>query len=447
MTQELSHTPESLQERVREVIQQARKQGASAVQAIVSHSVGLSVSVRQGEVETLEHERDQHLALVAYFGQSKGTASTTDLSPESMRETAEAACRIARLTEPDPFAGLPDADEQARDWVSLDLDHPWDCPADLAIGMAREMEQAGFDSDQRIENSEGASVSTRRGIAFLADSQDFFGGYASTRHSLSCALVARDSSGMQRDYAWSVARNSRDLRSAAGIGKEAAQKAIQRLQSRQLTTRSCPVLFSPEMARGLIGNLLRALSGGAQYRRQSFLLDAVGTSVFPASVRISEDPHLPGALGSAPFDGEGVRTRARDLVEAGTIQSYILDSYAARRLGLKTTGNAGGARNVILHPTPDAEEASGLLARMGEGFWVTELIGQGVNLVTGDYSRGAAGFWIENGEIAFPVEEVTIAGNLLDMFRSIRAIGTDIDAQGNIRTGSILLEQMTVAGS
>jgi PmbA protein len=447
MTQELSYTPESLEDRVHDVIAHAVRQGASGVQAIVSHSVGLSVNVRRGEIETLEHERDQQLALVAYFGQSKGTASTTDFSLQAMQETAEAACRIARHTEPDPYAGMPDASDLAREWVTLDLDHPWDCSAPAAIALARAMEEAGFAVDGRVDNSEGASVSSRRGISFLADSQGFCGGYASTRHSLSCALVARDASGMQRDYAWSVARRPDALRSPVDIGTEAGMRALRRLGARKLSTRTCPVLFLPEMARGLIGNLTRALAGGAQYRRQSFLLDAVGRGVFPATVRISEDPFLPQGLGSAPFDAEGVRTRARDIVADGVIQSYILDSYSARRLGLKTTGNAGGARNLMVHPTPDAGDLAALLRQMGEGLCVTELIGQGVNLVTGDYSRGAVGFWVENGELAYPVEEVTIAGQLSDMFGSILAVGNDVDVQGNIRTGSILIEKMTVAGS
>jgi len=444
--QALSHTPESLEERVRMVLDHARSCGASAVQAVVSHSVGLGVTVRKGEVETLEYERDQHLALVAYFGQSRGSASTTDFSPTALRQTAEAACRIARHTEPDPYSGLPDPEEQASDWPDLELDHPWDCPSEQAIELAKRIEAAGFAVDPRVDNSEGATVSTRRAMSFLGDTQGFMGGYLSTRHSLSCALVARDSSGMQRDYDYSAARDPLGLAEPETVGREAARRALQRLGGRKLGTRQCPVLFAPEMARSLMGSLTRAVNGGAQYRRSSFLLDAAGEQLFPAWMRIEENPLLPGALGSAPFDSEGVRTRDRALIDGGVLQGYVLDSYAARRLGLQTTGNAGGTHNLTVHASPDDRDFRALLAAMGTGLLVTELIGQGVNLVTGDYSRGAAGFWVEQGEIAYPVEEITIAGNLRDMYRNIAGVGNDIDLRGNLRTGSILIEAMTVAG-
>ena len=444
--QGLSHSPESMQERVRMVLEHARACGASAAQAVVSHNVGLAVTVRRGEVETLEYERDQQMALVAYSGQSKGSASTTDFSPAALRQTAEAACRIARHTEPDPHAGLPDPDEQARDWPDLLLDHPWDCPADQAIDLARRVEAAGFAVDPRVDNSEGASVSTRRAMSFLGDTQGFMGGYRSTRHSLSCALVARGAGGMQRDYAYGTSRDPSALPAPEAVGREAAERTLRRLDARKLGTRQCPVLFVPEMARSLIGNLTRAISGGAQYRKSSFLLDAAGQEIFPGWMLIDEHPLLSGALGSAPFDGEGVRTRQRELVSAGVLQGYILDSYAARRLGLRTTGNAGGARNVSVRPHPGEKGLQDLLSDMGTGLLVTEMIGQGVNLVTGDYSRGAAGFWVENGEIAYPVEEITIAGNLRDIYRGIAAVGNDVDVRGNIRTGSILVESMTVAG-
>jgi PmbA protein len=444
--QALSHSPAALEERVRMVLDHARSCGASAAQVVVSHNVGLSVTVRKGEVDTLEHERDQQMALVVHFGQSKGSASTTDFSAAALRQTAEAACRIARHTEPDPCAGLPDPEEQAQEWADLALDHPWDCGSDSAIEIARRIEAAGFALDPRIENSEGASVSTRRAMSFLGDSQGFMGGYRSTRHSLSCALVARDAAGMQRDYAYTVSRNPRELNDPEAVGRETAERTLQRLGARRLGTRQCPVLFAPEMARGLIGSFTRAISGGAQYRKSSFLLDAAGEEVFPSWMRIAEYPHVPGALGSAPFDGEGVRTRERELISDGVLQGYILDSYAARRLGLQTTGNAGGARNVTVEPHPGDKGFPELLAEMGTGLLVTELIGQGVNPVTGDYSRGAAGFWVEQGEIQYPVEEITIAGNLRDMYRRIVAVGNDIDIRGNTRTGSILIESMTVAG-
>ncbi|AGA35039.1 TldE/PmbA protein, part of proposed TldE/TldD proteolytic complex [Thioalkalivibrio nitratireducens DSM 14787] len=444
--QALSHTPESLQERVARVLEHTRACGASAAQVVVSHNVGLSVTVRRGEVETLEHERDQQMALVAYFGQSRGAASTTDFSPAALQQTAEAACRIARHTEPDPWAGLPDADTQARDWPELELDHPWDCPSDQAIELARRTEAAGFALDPRVDNSEGASVGTRRAMFWLGDTQGFMGGYCSTRHTLSCALVARDAGGMQRDYEYSVARDAVHLAEAEAIGRAAAERALRRLGARKLGTRQCPVLFMPEMARSLIGSFTRAIGGSAQYRRSSFLLDAAGQAVFPDWMQIDELPLLPGALGSAPFDGEGVRTRERALIAGGVLEGYILDSYSARRLGLQTTGNAGGARNVTVRPHPGDRGFTDLLADMGTGLLVTELIGQGVNAVTGDYSRGAAGFWVENGAIAYPVEEITIAGNLRDMYRRIAAVGNDTDLRGNTRTGSVLIESMTVAG-
>ncbi|MBS3800083.1 MAG: metalloprotease PmbA [Thioalkalivibrio sp.] len=442
--QTLSHSMDSLQGRVQRTLEAARERGASDVQAVVSHSVGLELGVRKGEIETLEHERDQSLSLVVYFGQSKGAASTTDFSEQALIDTVEAACRIARYTEPDPFAGMPDPAAKARDWGDLDLDHPWNCDATAAAELARAMEASGFAADARIENSEGAGVSTHRAIAFLGDSQGFMGGYSSTRHSLSCALVARDEAGMQRDYAYTVARHADDLVGVDQIGREAAHRTVRRLGGRKLSTRSSPVLFAPEMARTLIGSFSRAISGPAQYRESSFLLNALGETVFPPWMQIEERPLTPRALGSAPFDGEGVRTRNRALIENGVLQSYTLDSYAARRLGLETTGNAGGARNVTV--SPGDKDFDALLAEMGAGFLVTELIGQGVNPVTGDYSRGAAGFWVENGEIQYPVEEITIAGNLKDLFRRIVAVGSDVDHRGNIHTGSILVESMTVAG-
>lgn len=444
--QPLSHTAEALQERAQAVLAHVRACGASAAQVIVSHNVGLSVTVRRSAVETLQHERDQHMAVVAYFGTAKGSASTTDFRPEALRQTAQAACRIARHTEADPHAGLPDPERQAHQWEDLDLDHPWACTTEEAIELACQVEAAGFAVDPRIDNSEGASVDSHRAMAFLADSQGFMGGYTSTRHTLSCALVARDAQGMQRDDAYTVARHAGHLTDPAAIGREAAQRALQRLGGRKLSTRRCPVLFAADLARGLIGHFLQAISGPSQYRKSSFLLNAAGEAVFPEHLQIREEPWLRGALGSAPFDGEGVRTQPRSLVTDGVLQGYVLDSYAARRLGLQTTGNAGGTHNVTVAPTTADLDLPALLRSMGTGLFVTELIGHGVNPVTGDYSRGAAGFWVEQGEIAFPVEEITIAGNLRDLYRGVLAAGADVDWRGNIRTGSLLLEVMTVAG-
>ncbi|OOC10367.1 metalloprotease PmbA [Thioalkalivibrio halophilus] len=442
--QALSHSPESLRARVQQALEEAKKQGATDAQVVVSHSVGLDLGVRKGEIETLEHERDQNLSLIAHFGQSKGAASTTDFSEQALLDTVEAACRIARYTEPDPYAGMPSIAFKAVDWQDLDLDHPWELSIAQATELAQRTEQAGFDAESRIENSEGASVNTRRAMAFLGDTQGFMGGYRSTRHSLSCALVARGDDGMQRDYAYSVSRRAADLGIPEDIGREAAERTVRRLGGEKLSTRSCPVLFAPEMARTLIGSFTRAISGPAQFRESSFLLNALDERIFPEWMRIEERPLTPRGLGSAPFDGEGVQTRNRPLVEQGVLRSYTLDSYAARRLGRETTGNAGGARNVTVRP--GTLDAPGMLREMGTGLLVTELIGQGVNPVTGDYSRGAAGFWVENGEIVHPVEEITIAGNLKDMFRAIVATGSDVDYRGNIRTGSILIESMTVAG-
>lgn len=442
--QALPKTKDALHALVEQVLHEARLVGATAAEAAVSCDTGLSVNVRLGEVETLEYHQDQGVGVTVYLGQSKGSASTSDLSPTALQETVAAACRIARYTAKDPYAGLADAALMAYTYPDLDLDHPWSLSAEEAIALARECEDHARSSDARISNSEGASVDSFRGTAVYGNSHGFIGGYTSTRHALSCTVIAQQNEDMQRDYWYSVARQAAGLASAHEIGSKAAQRALSRLGARQLSTRQCPVLFSPEVARSLIGHFIGAVRGGSLYRKASFLLDSLGTQVFPAQVRIHEAPHIPMALGSAPFDGEGVAITARDLVRDGVVQGYVLSAYSARRLNMQTTGNAGGVRNLSIDPThPD--QAS-LLAEMGTGLLVTELIGQGVNSVTGDYSRGASGFWVENGVIAYPVHEITIAGNLREMFRQLVGIGGDIDPRSNIRTGSLLLERMTLAG-
>ncbi|MBD3619292.1 MAG: metalloprotease PmbA [Chromatiales bacterium] len=433
-----------LESLVSQVLDEAKAQGATAAEAAVSVDSGLSVTVRLGEVETLEYHKDQGVGITVYFGQRKGSASTSDLSRTSLREAVTAASRIARHTAEDGCAGLADARLMATDYPDLDLDHPWEVAAEAAIEIARACEDAARGQDARITNSEGGSVNSFRGTAFYGNSHGFIGGYSATRHSLSCSVIGQQDGAMQRDYWYTVARNHADMESPEDVGREAALRTVHRLGSRRLSTRQAPVMFAPDVARSLLGHFVGAIRGSALYRKASFLLDHLEKPVFPDFVHIHEQPLLPRALGSAPFDNEGVATRNRDLVVDGVLRSYVLDSYAARKLGMTSTGNAGGTRNLTIDP--GTLDFAGMLREMGTGLLVTELIGHGVNNVTGDYSRGAAGFWVENGEIVYPVEEITIAGNLRDMFMGIRAVGTDVDRRGNIRTGSILIERMTVAG-
>jgi PmbA protein len=424
---------------------QARQSGASQAEADASLARGLSVTVRLGEVETLEFHRDRGLSVTVYFGQAKGSASTADLRAHAVRETVLKACAIARYTSEDPCAGLADETELAREIPDLDLHHPWEIAPEQAIELARECESAGLKQDPRLKNSEGATVSTSSAGRVHGNSLGFIEGLTSSNHSLSCALVAQESGDMQRDYWYSVARNSASLEAPATIGRRAAERTLRRLGARKLTTRRAPVLFAPELARGLFGHFVGAIRGPSQYRRASFLLEAAGEQVFPSHLNIVERPHLLQGLASSPYDSEGVRTRDRDLVKSGVLQGYVLGSYSARKLGLKTTGNAGGIHNLLVQ-SGESGSFEQLLRRMGTGLFVTELMGQGVNGVTGDYSRGASGFWVENGALSYPVHEITIAGNLKEMLRAIVAVGDDVDAQGAIRTGSVLLESMTIAG-
>lgn len=425
-------------------LEEAKRLGASQAEAAVSADAGLSLTVRLGEVETLEYQRDRGLGVTVYFGQCKGSASTGDFSPEAIRDTVEAACNIARYTSEDPAAGLADAALMAAEVPDLDLLHPWNLPPESAIDLALACESAAREFDPRIHNSEGASVNTHRGLRVYGNSHGFLGGYTGTGHNISCAVLARDDNGMQRDFWYTASRNPADLEAPEAVGRKAAERTVARLGARRLGTRKVPVLYRPEVARGLIGHFLGAIRGSAQYRKASFLLDAEGQAVFPDFLQLVEQPRLPGALGSAPFDDDGVATAERAWIEDGRLTGYILDSYSARRLGRQTTGNAGGVRNLTVGGS--ARSFQDLVAEMGTGLVVTELMGQGVNGVTGDYSRGAAGFWVENGEIAYPVEEITVAGNLKDMYRGIQALGDDVDRRGNVRTGSILIDRMTVAG-
>lgn len=435
---------EHLETLVADILAEAHAQGATATEAAVSFSSALSVTVRLGEVETLEHHRQRGLGVTVYFGQSRGSASTADWRAEAIRATVQSACAIARHTAADPCAGLADPDRLAREIPDLDLYHPWPLTAEDAIDLARECEAAALSFDPRIKNSEGGSIATQTGLVLYGNSHGFCAGYPTSRHSLSCSVIAQDQTGMQRNHWYTVARNRNELETPVAVGQQAAQRAVRRLGSRRLSTRPVPVLFAPELARGLIGHFIAAIRGGALYRKASFLLDRLGTPVFPAFVTIRERPHLRQGLASAPFDSEGVATVERNLVENGVLQGYVLDSYSARRLNMETTGNAGGTHNLIVEPGLLNHEE--LLRQMDTGLWVTELLGHGVNPVTGDYSRGAAGFWVENGAIQYPVHEITIAGNLNTMFQQIAAVGNDVDLRGGIRCGSLFIERMTVAG-
>lgn len=423
---------------------EAKRLGATAAEAGVSTDAGLAVTVRLGEVETVEHTRDNGLGVTVYFGTRKGSASTSDLSPEALEETVRAACNIARFTAEDPCAGLAEAELMAREVLDLDLYHPWEIGADRAIELALECEGAALALDERLVNSEGASFNAETGLSVYANSHGFLGGYPSSRYSLSCALIAQQGEEMQRDYWYSLSRCGSELEPPARIGERAATRALARLGSRRLPTCRAPVIFQAEVAGSLLRSLISAIRGASLYRRASFLVDKLGSKIFPDFVRIHENPHLLRGLASSSFDAEGVATRARDLVGQGILLGYVLDSYSARKLGLQTTGNAGGVRNLSLDS--GQLDLDGLIREMDRGLLVTELMGQGINLVTGDYSRGAAGFWVEQGAIQYPVEEITIAGNLSAMFERLAAVGTDVDRRGGVYTGSCLIDGLTIAG-
>jgi len=435
-----------LQAQVAQIIAEAKQQGASACEVAVSMEQGLSTSVRQGEVETVEFNRDQGFGITLYLGQRKGSASTSARGEAAIRETVAAALAIARHTSEDECAGLADAALMAVSPLQdLDLYHAWNITPVQAIELALSCEAAAFATNPLITKADGTNLNTHQSCRVYGNSHGFIGGYASTAQSLSCVMIAERDGLMQRDYWYDVNRRGEDLASAASIGRRAAERAVSRLGARPVPTCEVPVLFAAELATGLFSHFLAAISGGNLYRKSSFLEGTLGQQLFPEWLSLDERPHIPGALGSAMFDGDGLATYAKAFVEDGELRSYILGTYSARKLGLPSTANSGGVHNLFV--SHGAEDQAALIRRMGRGLLVTELMGQGLNMVTGDYSRGASGFWVENGEIQFPVQEVTIAGNLRDMFKQIVAVGNDLELRSNIRTGSVLIEKMTVAGS
>ena len=427
----------------------AREFGATDAAVDISENSGLSVNVRKGRIETIEQNRDKGLGVTVYVGQRRGNASSTDFAPSALRETVKAAWEIARFTAEDPCAGLPDRDTLATEQPDLKVFHEWPITVDEAVAIAQRAERAAFDTSPAIANSDGASVSVSHGHFIAANSLGFVGGYRYSRHSIACAPIARHRGEMQRDDWYSSHCDPARLADPQALGRYAAERALARLGARRLGTRRVPVLFEAPLACGLLGHLVQAVSGGALYRRTSFLLDSLGKPVFPAHIDISEDPFVRGGKGSSPFDEEGVRVRPRQVVDAGRLQGYFLSSYSARKLGMKTTGNAGGSHNLVLASrlTQPGDDLDEMLRKLGTGLFVTELMGQGVNYVTGDYSRGASGFWVENGRIAYPVQEITIAGNLRDMFMGIQAVGADAYTFGSKTVGSVLIDRMTVAGN
>lgn len=439
-----SYTRESLDGLAAQVLALAKTAGASAAETEVTEGSGLTLAVRHGEIETIEHNRDKGIGVTVYLGQRRGHASSSDFSADALARTVDKALSIARYTAEDDCAGLAEAELLARAVPDLDLYHPWDVDVTRAAELARACEAAALGVDARIVNSEGASLSSQVSQFVYANSLGFSGGYPSSRQNLSCAVIAAENDAMQRDYWYTTARAAADLDDPQSVGRRAGERTARRLNGRKLGTRQCPVLFEAPIATGLLASFVSAVSGGHLYRKSSFLLDSLGTQVFPSFFQLHERPFLARGLSSAPFDSEGVATADRDVVVDGVVQGYFLGSYSARKLGMHSTGNAGGNHNLIVPST--GEDFAALLGKMGEGLLVTELLGHGLNMVTGDYSRGAAGFWVENGEIAYPVEEITIAGNLREMFMGIVALGSDVETRGSRRVGSILIERMTVAG-
>ncbi|MFZ1547642.1 MAG: metalloprotease PmbA [Candidatus Nitrotoga sp.] len=439
-----SHSADTLRQIARDMLEYANHQGATAATAEVSDGFGQAVTVRHGEVETIEYNRDKGLSITVYIDQRRGNANTSDFSAQAVRDTVDAALSIARHTASDDCAGLPEKEMLATEFPDFDLYHPWLLDVEGAIELAKTCEQAAFEADKRINNSEGATVNIHESQFVYANSLGFIGGYPTSRHGISCAVIAGKDDGMQRDYWYSEARAASDLLAAEKVGQIATGRAVRRLNARKLDTMQVPVLFEAPIAASLLGHFVGAVSGGSLYRKSSFLLDHLGKQVFSSNICIDDIPDIPRGLASSAFDGEGVKTQRRTIIQDGVLQSYFLATYSARKLGMKTTGNAGGNHNLILRP--GELDFNGLLKKMGRGLLVTELLGQGVNHITGDYSRGAAGFWVENGEIQYPVEEITIAGNLKDMYTHIAAVGNDVLVQGSRQCGSILVENMMVAG-
>lgn len=439
-----SFTLDEIKTMSQDVLNMAKAQGATAAEVDVSLSLGQSVSVRLGETENIEYNRDKGMSISVYFGEQKGNASTSDLSQQAMRDTVLAACNIAKYTAKDPFCGLADPDLLAKNIQSCDLYHPWDISVESALALATDCEAVARAVDtNRINNSEGASVSTGAGMFAYSNSHGFTGGYSTTRHSISCSVIAESAGEMQRDYWYSTARDAQDLLSAETVGKIAGERTVRRLNSQKIKTCQVPVVFEAPLASGLIGALVSAISGGNLYRKSSFLLDSIGKQIASPILNIVEDPFVLKGLASSPFDNEGVQTKKRNLVENGVLQGYMLSSYSAKKLGMQSTGNAGGSHNLIVQS--GEQDLASLLKTMGTGLLVTELLGHGMNMVTGDYSRGAAGFWVENGVIMHSVEEITIASNMADMLKGIVAIGNDVLVQGSRQVGSIMIDRMTVA--
>jgi PmbA protein len=444
-----THTQDQLKQLARDMLALAREQGASDAAVEISEGSGLSVSVRKGNIETIEQNKDKGLGITVYFGQRRGNASTSDFSADSLKATVEAASNIARFTAEDDCAGLPDADLIETAPRDLRLFYPWPISTEQAVELGQRCEAAAFAVDKRITNSEGASVYVQQSHFVAANSRGFLGGYPFSRHTISVAPIAGKGNGMQRDDWYTSSRDPKQLAAPEQVGRYAAERALARLHARKLNTRTCPVLFEAPLAAGLLGAFVQAVSGGALYRKSTFLLDMLGKPVFPSHIQVVEDPHLIGGVGSAPFDDEGVKTVRRKVISDGVLQGYFLSSYTARKMGMPTTGNAGGAHNleIVSTATRRTDDFEGMLRKLGTGLLVTELMGQGVNYVTGDYSRGASGYWVEQGVIQYPVEEITIAGNMRDMFQQIVAVGTDTLVRGNKTTGSILIENMVIAGN
>lgn len=444
-----THTQDQLKQIAQDMLRFAREKGASDAAVEISEGGGLSISVRKGKIETIEQNRDKGIGITVYIGQRRGNASTSDFSEQALRDSVDAAYNIARFTAEDDCAGLPEADLLEMAPRDLKMCYPWLVTAEEAIELAKRTEAAAFAVDKRITNSEGASVHAQQSHFVAANSRGFMGGYPVSRHTISVAPIAGRGAKMQRDDWYSSHRNAKKLAEPEAIGRYAAERALAKLNARKLDTRKCPVLFEAPLAAGLLGALVQATSGGALYRKSSFLLDSLGTQIFPSHIQVKEDPHVIGAVGSSPFDDEGVKTQKRNIVTDGVLQGYFLSTYSARKLGMQTTGNAGGSHNLSLTSslTKRADNFVGMLKKMGTGLLVTELMGQGVNYVTGDYSRGASGYWVENGVIQYAVEEITIAGNMREMFQQIAAVGSDSLIRGSKQTGSILIESMTIAGS
>ncbi|HUP93777.1 MAG TPA: metalloprotease PmbA [Burkholderiales bacterium] len=439
-----SYSAGQLRDIASSILEYAKTRGVTSAESEVSEGFGQTVTVRRGEVETIEYNRDKGIGVTTYVGQKRGHASSSDFSPQAVRDMVDAALSIAGFTAPDDCAGLADLDLLAHDFPALDLWHPWDLTVERAIELAKVAEDAGFAVDSRISNSEGATVSTQESQFVYANSHGFLGGYTNSRHGIWCSLISGQGDAMQRDDWYETARDPLDLERPEQVGRRAGERAVSRIGARKIATMQAPVLFEAPIASSLLGHFVSAVSGGSLYRKSSFLLDSLGKAVFSPLVQISDLPHVPKGLASSPFDDEGVATRARDIVKDGVLQGYFLGSYSARKLGMKSTGNAGGNHNLVLKDT--GQDFRALLKKLDRGLLVTELMGQGINPVTGDYSRGAAGYWVENGEIAYPVQEITIAGNLKDMFLGIAGAGTDILRRGSRQCGSILIERMTIAG-